>query len=159
MLKTYCIRPLDFTERILKHWRERVMPDDLVIHLGDVIMGKRKGIAETLAALPARKVLIRGNHDWNKSAAWWMAHGFDFACDGLILNQTWLTHEPALQLPPGCTLNIHGHLHTFENKHHSYTPRPFHRLLAIEYTDYCPVEMEEFLAHPDKYKAKVYVQG
>jgi calcineurin-like phosphoesterase family protein len=156
MLKTYCIRPLDFTETILKRWRERVMPDDVLIHLGDVIMGKRSKIAETLAGLPGKKILVRGNHDWNKSSAWWMANGFDFACDGLILNQTWLTHEPAGELPPGCRLNIHGHLHTFENQHHDYVARPFHRLLAIEYTEYCPVEMEEFLSHPEKYKALVY---
>jgi hypothetical protein len=30
---------------------------------------------------------------------------------------------------------------------------PWQRLFASEYTDYSPVELQEFLAHPEKYQA------
>ncbi|VVB50906.1 Calcineurin-like phosphoesterase [uncultured archaeon] len=73
-------------------------------------------------------------------------------------------------LPYGCELNVHGHLHNVWNgfmdeeryerdkallgidfkKQLRY---PWQRLFAIEYTDYRPVELGKFLAHPQKYQS------
>lgn len=162
-IATYCDRPENFTELLVKRCRERVKLDDLVIHLGDVFIGKPEGWDAIYPELPGRKVLVRGNHDRNRSLAWWMSHGFDFACDSMMYRGQWLTHEPANALPDGCTYNIHGHLHNIWHGFHPNDPKaeqptslyhPWQRLFAVEYTNYCPIEFDEFVAHPDKYLAR-----
>jgi calcineurin-like phosphoesterase family protein len=168
-MQTYCQRPPNFTEIIQKRWHETVKDDDTVIHLGDVAIGKKS--EWIMPSLPGRKILIRGNHDRSQSVTWWMEHGFNFACDSLIIRQCWLTHEPVEVLPAGCTLNIHGHLHNIWDGFHNperiardkellgvdFTKRlrfPWQRLFALEYTEYRPVEFDKFISHPDKYKSR-----
>src|SRR5580704_6260614 len=104
---TYCDRPKNFTEIIIKRWNEIVKPEDMIIHLGDVQIGKKSD--NIISALPGRKILIRGNHDRQLSNTRWMQAGFDFACDGMIFRKCLLTHEPSEKLPEGADLNIHGH--------------------------------------------------
>ncbi|UUG69527.1 phosphoesterase [Streptomyces phage Sham] len=62
-----CNRPFDsvdeMNEVMIERWNTVVKPDDVVIHLGDVALGK---IAETLpliGRLNGYKVLVPGNHD------------------------------------------------------------------------------------------------
>lgn len=164
-IKTYCQRPDNFTELIIKNWQNTVTEEDLVIHLGDVIIGKRQDLKMIMDQLPGKKVLVMGNHDEDKSPTWFMSNGFDFACKAMAYRGCWLTHRPSGELPAGCTINIHGHLHNFMEKtpdervkanHGVYVPKPYHRLLAIEYTDYKPVEFDKFVSHPVKYKANIY---
>jgi calcineurin-like phosphoesterase family protein len=150
---------------IIERWNERVTWADTVIHLGDVAIGPRGLVENQIRSLNGKKILIRGNHD-KSTCSWWMDHGFDFACDAMIFRDQWLTHHPAQVLPEGCKLNIHGHLH---NIWHGFAPNAgaeeadtaekrlrhaWQRLFAIEYTDYRPIEFEEFVAHPDKYQAR-----
>lgn len=168
-IATYCQRPADFTELLVKRWHETVTANDTVIHLGDVQIGKKS--EWIMPALPGRKILIRGNHDRQNSNTWWMEHGFDFACDGLKFRNCWLTHEPCTTLASGCELNIHGHLHNIwdgfvdrENIKRNtellgadYTKRlryPWQRLFAVEYTDYRPVEFNKFVSHPERFQAR-----
>lgn len=162
-MKTYCQRPEGFTDLIIKNWCNLVDPLDTVIHLGDVAIGKYEDWAWIIPSLPGKKILIRGNHDDNKSCDWWLRHGFDFVCDGMIYKGMWLTHKPSDFLPPGCVYNVFGHLH---NVWHGFTPNgglpegvrklkhKWQRLFALEYTNYKPVVFEEFLSHPDKYFAR-----
>jgi calcineurin-like phosphoesterase family protein len=160
-IATYCDRPTDFTELIIRNWRSTVRAEDTVIHLGDVMIGNRMVGAEQLRSLTGRKILVRGNHDRRHSNTWWMEHGFDFACDGMKFRNCWLTHEPSTSLADGCELNIHGHLH---NIWHGFLPegqakavapkKPWHRLFAIEYTAYRPVEFDKFVMQPDKFQAR-----
>lgn len=157
-IATYCVRPTNFTELLIKRWKEVVKPGDLVIHLGDVAIGNRRKVIDILAELPGRKVLVRGNHDRQHGTDWWMDQGFAFACDGMKYRNCWLTHEPSTSLADGCQINIHGHLHNFDQNHHPECNqgKPFQRLLAVEYTNYYPVNFDKFVAHPDKYKAQVH---
>jgi calcineurin-like phosphoesterase family protein len=160
-LKTYCQRPEGFTELIVKRHNETVKPTDAVINLGDVAIGRPKEATELIRSMNGRKFLVRGNHDRKHSCAWWMEHGFDFACDGMKFRNCWLTHVPSTSLADGCELNVHGHLH---NIWHGFAPdggehitrlhKPWQRLFALEYTDYRPVEFEKFICHPDKYQAR-----
>ncbi len=154
-IKTYCQRPDDFTKRIVHNWRRMVGREDLLIHLGDVVIGKKN--SEGWLNLPGRKVLIIGNHDQQWSATAWMRHGFDFACHGLIFRNAWLTHEPAEALPAGTEINIHGHKHNVWDGFQGggpYEPKSFHRLFAVEYTGYAPVEFDKFVRNSrNRYKA------
>jgi calcineurin-like phosphoesterase family protein len=170
-IKTYCDRPDDFTEQINRNIARIVKPEDLLIHLGDVGIGRYEGFVEMVREWPGRKILVRGNHD-SKSCQWYMEHGFDFACDAMIYRGCWLTHRPWLnELPEGTHLNLHGHLH---NVWHGFYPedpeaeeqefnqaaksgklvRPWHRLFAVEYTNYTPVCFDKFVTKPDKYQAR-----
>lgn len=163
-IETYCDRPSNFTEVLMHNWNQTVQPTDLVIHVGDVYIGK--GWDNIYPFLNGRKVLVRGNHDWHHNCAWWMEHGFDFACDAFIFRHVYITHKPAEFLPGHCYLNIHGHLHNIWHGFHKGEPdteqinrrgrlrNPWQRLFAVEYTDYKPVEFESFLKNPDKYQAR-----
>jgi len=171
-IATYCDRPANFTDLIVKNWAVIVKPEDMVVHLGDVQIGKKSDQHDILSGLPGRKVLIRGNHDRQWSNTRWMQAGFDFACDSMIFRNCWLTHEPAQSLPEGTTLNLHGHLHNIWDGFHPNDPKedkyfaetlltmhkqlhnPWQRLFAIEYTSYRPVEFDKFVSQPDKYQAR-----
>ncbi len=167
-IATYCDRPVNFTDMIIKRWNQRVTWEDTVIHLGDVCIGHRGLVENQIRSLNGRKILVRGNHDRKSSCSWWMDHGFDFACDGMRFRNCWLTHEPDTSRAGGCDLNIHGHLH---NIWHGFHPDkdgkdaewirlkrelkfPWQRLFAIEYTDYYPIEFDEFVSKPDRYQAR-----
>jgi calcineurin-like phosphoesterase family protein len=171
-IATYCDRPPNFTDMIIKRWNERVTWADTVIHLGDVAIGPRGLVENQIRSLNGKKILIRGNHDRASSNSWWMDHGFDFSCDAMMFGNCWLTHEPAKKLPydtmdvaNGC-FNIHGHLH---NIWHGFAPNAgdekdateqrklrntWQRLFAIEYTNFYPIEFMEFIDHPDRYQAR-----
>jgi calcineurin-like phosphoesterase family protein len=134
-METYCQRPSDFTERIHKNVMNTVKDTDMLIHLGDVGIGKYADWEWMVQAWPGRKVLIRGNHDRAHSCTWWMEHGFHIALDQMVFRNVLLTHEPANAvvksngykpygamewgLPEGCALNVHGHLHNIWDGFHS----------------------------------------
>lgn len=60
----------DYTERLEKNWRAVVSEEDTVVIAGDISWGMK--LEETLEdfryihALPGRKILLKGNHDY-----WW----------------------------------------------------------------------------------------
>ncbi len=60
----------NYTDKIEKHWREKVKPQDLVLIAGDITWAMKIDDAkidlEWIDALPGTKLLIRGNHDY-----WW----------------------------------------------------------------------------------------
>jgi calcineurin-like phosphoesterase family protein len=136
-------RPQNHTDLTIRNWIKLVAPEDLVIHLGDVIFSRASELTEIMGKLPGRKIVTVGNHD--RSAAWLMGHGVDFACEGFKLNGVYYTHEPQFVLPEGCDFVVHGHLH--ESTHHDY-PEPipsYNRLFALEREKYRPVLLKEFL--------------
>jgi calcineurin-like phosphoesterase family protein len=173
-IKTWCDRPDDFTERLDKNVCQIVKPGDLLIHLGDVGIGKTDSFMPTVQkwkALGMRLVLVRGNHD-TKSPQFYMDNGFDFCCDAFVYRGIWLTHKPWHgALPTGTHLNVHGHLHNVWHGFLSNDPEkekdeftvatqlghllnPWQRLFAAEYTNYSPVEFDKFIQKPDKYQAR-----
>lgn len=126
-IKTYCQRPDDFTELILKRHNHTVTDNDTVFVLGDVAIGKRTLAVEAIRQMKGRLILVRGNHDRDKSCSWWMDNGFDFACDSFTFRHVLFTHEPygswqtepsELSLPQGCEYNVHGHLHNLWDGFH-----------------------------------------
>lgn len=145
-------RPEDYEAQVIKNWCYLVAEQDMVIHLGDVILGRNSDLKDILESLPGRKVLVRGNHD-HESGDWYMRNGFVYACQGILYGGVWFSHAPALTLPTGAKLNVHGHLH--DSDHHG-TNIPEHcKLLSLERTGYCPVEFTEFVGFPPSRKVEV----
>lgn len=149
-IKRYQDRPDDFNEQLISNWNKVVAYDDVVIHLGDVIFGpdQDKKLTSLMATLPGKKILCRRNHD-QKSAKWYMEHGFDFACDYFVYNDIAFSHAPLTPLPPqtlvsdgrSVSLNIHGHFH--KPKHRSTVDPVVHE---DKYYD-----SSYYLTHKDKY--------
>jgi calcineurin-like phosphoesterase family protein len=138
----YCARPDGWMDLILENWRKIVQPEDVIIHLGDVKVGGNRGhkLTEIMYSLPGTKILIRGNHD-HESNMYYMRNGFAASLDGMKYHGVTFTHQPVNSLYDGTDLNIHGHVHNSK-----WEPtKPFHRLLAIEYVDYRPVDLMKFI--------------
>lgn len=140
-------RPENFNEVIIKNWQEKVQPEDQVWHLGDVILGQMGTLTSILEQLPGKKILIKGNHDKEKTQ-WYIDHGFTFVCYGFQYRKIWFTHHPARMLPEGCNMNIFGHFHG--NDHRLFDEeagiklRKWHKHLHIEET-LSPILLSEFL--------------
>lgn len=143
-------RPPLFTTIIWGHLRYYVAKQDILIHLGDVIDDKEKSFLKLIldSIVCKTKVLVRGNHD-KQTNNWYLNNGFDLVVDSLAMKNVILSHKPLPPPFPPNIMNIHGHLHNFGLEHDKecqpYYDGAFHRLFALEYTDYKPVVLEEFI--------------
>lgn len=163
----YCDRPFsdvnEMNEKIIRNWNERVMPNDLVFHLGDFGLFKRDKRPESvLNRLNGRIYLIRGNHDhtdtrrtFEKDAegAWlsfdsWVRYN-DTMCPALMV------HKPqnaptdmffGREMEDGTPqIILYGHVHEKAPKgiHLLEFPdgslRPAYHV-GVDTNDFCPVE-------------------
>lgn len=171
-IQKYCDRPEDWEDKIIKNWAEKshLYPKDEVttIHLGDFIFGSNEDGAEILSKVNGQKILIRGNHD-RKSSTDYMHLGFDIVLQTMQMANILFSHYPvdivlaSKALGRKLDLNIHGHFHNNPSKQNFDLKRfkqkyPFygknHRLFALEYTNYQPVELSEFI-HDSKTNNKL----
>lgn len=146
-------RPETQGRDIISNCRKVIAKQDILIHMGDVIDKRESELIGYLGWLrPIKtKILIRGNHDL-KSDNWYMNKGFDFVCDQMVIGDVLLSHIPQEVFPTSIRLNIHGHFHDNEwERIEKYEPhiaafydKSRHRLLAMEYTKYNPVRLDEF---------------
>lgn len=64
---SYCDRPYadvhEMNEDLVRRFSERVRPEDTLVLLGDVAMGRLEETVPLLAQFPGRLVLVPGNHD------------------------------------------------------------------------------------------------
>lgn len=101
-------------EDIPNKWLQK---GDTLIHIGDYEHGM-------IPDFEGKIILIRGNHDASV-----VEDNFDFIADGILLRGIWFTHEPAVTLPRGASVNICGHTHTNNPDDYGYPLKPFHRIL------------------------------
>lgn len=145
-------RPSDYEKRIKRHLMNSVKEGDMLIHLGDVSLGKdiinHNWFRE---ALKCRTILVIGNHD-SRSSGWYMRNGWDFACQTFSLKYGGLrllfSHIPQMYDLELYDLNVHGHLH--ENRHRGdITPFLFHdrkySLISLEFSDYKPTTLDTII--------------
>jgi len=141
-------RPPDYESRLVANLRNVVSEQDVLIHLGDVILYNPNQIGLFLGRVPGRKILVRGNHD-KKSNSWFMRNGFDFVADMIVLGEVIYSHSPVQHFPDGVRWNVHGHFHDNDHRHEEsagwYDPVR-HLKLAVEDTDYKPVNAQEWIA-------------
>lgn len=147
-------RPANF-ERLISKPLYNLPYGDVLIHLGDICIGQDTKMHNTyILPIQAKKILIRGNHD-RKSYEWYTAHGWDAVADGLRLEmfgkKILLSHMP--QKNDGWyDINIHGHFHNaLADGIFRHEPEfreilnEKHKLLALEYVNYQPVTLENFV--------------
>lgn len=153
MVTDWGIRPHNYNDLIMKNLKRLVAPQDRMIHLGDVIFYKYDQLKPLLDSIPCKKFLVMGNHD-RKSRSWYMNNGFDFVADSFVVGDIIFSHKPIRSLPDGCRINIHGHFHN--TNHRSHEPQynewydtKVHRLVALEYTNYEPVNLKTFIHETD----------
>ena len=147
----FCDRPLNH-EQLMFDSMMQIAPDDVLLHLGDICMGKDEYIHETyIKPLKCRKWLIKGNHD-HKSNTWYLHHGWDFVADvvkdKMFGKKILFSHVP--QYWDGWyEVNIHGHFHNTDHRRNepelNRCMNHMHRLYAPEYENYHVVNLEKFL--------------
>jgi len=148
-------RPADFEDKILINLNRTLKPNDVLIHLGDVCIGNDAHNNKLITKYHnGTKILVKGNHD-KKSNKWYLEHGWDFVCEKFIDTyfgqKIIFSHEP--QFIGGETINIHGHWHDNDHRKEPGFEEWYcdqHRLLALEATDYKPVELRKFLNQKNK---------
>lgn len=147
----FCGRPNNF-EDIIEKGLLQIPHGDTLIHLGDICIGQDQDRHNRyIKPLQCKKILVLGNHD-KKSATWYMNNGWDFVTDGIRLRlfgkRILLTHIPQ-PWDGWYDINIHGHFHNADYRKQdpglSKILTDKHKLLALEYTDYKPVLIENFI--------------
>ena len=115
------VRKQNYEADIITNWARLVAPEDTVIHLGDVIFSRVSELAGILSSLPGTKILVRGNHDFEKDS-WYEKKGFSLVTYTYIkeykLEDVLYSHEPDLSKwgDWGPSVNIHGHLHSGDHR-------------------------------------------
>lgn len=95
---------------VLENYKTTVKPDDLVIHLGDLVDGEFKDkdqIKTVFAGLVGKKVLVRGNNDIF-DFQFYKSLGFQYVVRSFIWNNILFSHFPVRN---NNRMNIHGHIH------------------------------------------------
>jgi len=143
----YCHRPFadadEMNQHMIDQWNSTVAPDDIVIHVGDVFMGRFDNVLKSglIKSLNGQKILIKGNHD--RSAERMKQLGFDEVHKSVILDlpngkTALLKHIPQDDLE-GCDYQFHGHTHSrfpVVGQHINFT---------VEAWDYKPVSLSEVM--------------
>lgn len=147
----YCGRPENFSEKILHNLITHVGENDILIHLGDICIGRDEEWHNRLREVKGKHWLVKGNHD-RKTNTWYLSHGWDMVCDqfrdyyfGKIVV---FSHKPVIW-NGDYDINIHGHFHNSDSRRHEpelvAIKNSYQKLLAIEYTDYQPVKLRKFI--------------
>lgn len=143
--------PKQAESKILRGLLKNVAKDDVLIHLGDVSLGKDSPHHyEITAAIRGKKILVRGNHD-NKSLAWYYERGWDAVVDRMDLNifgeQIAFSHMPLIpRLYGSWGVNIHGHMHS--NCHDAEFPwkaDDTHIQVSMEEFNFQPVALQTLI--------------
>lgn len=126
---------IEMDEAICDNWNDRVKPDDLVYHLGDVAW--RLDGVQRFAALPGTKRLCLGNHDDAKLLIGAVQQIYLFKKlpeFGLVLSHIpldmWAERFDGM-------INVHGHIHE------KPAPSPRHFNACVEHIGYGPTPIEE----------------
>lgn len=99
---------------IVERWNSVVSEEDTVYFLGDFAFGGSKEITRLVSRLNGRIIIVKGNHDPNKSQRWYLDKGFYAYYAHPIILDNWyiLSHEPIGYVSDKMPyVNIHGHTH------------------------------------------------
>jgi len=143
----WCGRPENFTELTIKNLRQKVCAQDILIHLGDVIFKNQDQLKGIMDSIPGVKILTKGNHD-KETDSWYSARGFHVVCDQIVIKNILFSHKP-LRIPEEIDWNCFGHFHNSDHRRHEphfqAILEPRHKLFALEYSNYEPIDLQRFI--------------
>lgn len=145
------IRPPLFGDMILDRLKSALLPDDVLVHLGDISFDDDAvWNAKLMEVSPCKKWLVKGNHD-KHSDTWYLRCGWDFVGDRIRMHrfgaEIVFSHMPIKD--DGYDFNIHGHFHN--NDHRKLEPEMVaiankkHILVALEEINYMPITLKQLL--------------
>lgn len=146
----YCSRPDNWQELIIKNWNDRVIPGDIVLHLGDFALGKKAHFELLTGILNGKLLLFQSNHD-RVSQTYCEANGVTLIKNSLqvILEQQIMlifSHRPIIPLEDGW-INLHGHIHNVPPPPEGSNLRPNHINMSVEVREYRPWRLKDILNH------------
>lgn len=129
--RDFILQPRGFTtvnemnEAIIQRWNDRVKPDDIVYHLGDVIMGDLNSGIELIKRLNGHIKLAIGNHDTPARIEAFKSLFDDIQFGYRIIKKKkvfLLTHYPQItgNYDNSQTYSIHGHTHSLNPFNEDY---------------------------------------
>lgn len=135
----------EMDEALAQNWTERVKPEDLIYHLGDIAWTSA-GL-RLFGELPGTKRLIIGNHDDGKACAQLVQKlelTRDFDESGFTA-----THMPKRFERHDLRINVHGHVHPYDLDDPRYVN------ICVERTEYRPLHIDELRERVAKARARV----
>lgn len=118
---------------IAQAWAERVKPEDLVYHLGDVAWNM-PGV-KLFASLPGTKRLLIGNHDDAKQI---ITHVQKLELFRTFRDEGFIaSHLPMMPERGRPAINVHGHVHNRDVQAPGYVN------ICVEKTGYRPLHLDE----------------
>ncbi len=152
----YCNRPFEDIEEmndyIIKQWNKMVKIEDIVYHLGDLVLGNSIEAEKVLIQLNGIKYLIKGNHDHFRNS-FYEKCGFKILKNAPIVLDEYkiiLSHKP---IPDTMIIkdyiNVHGHIHTktLEECFESYNPKFYkkasHINISCDITEFKVVSVKQ----------------
>lgn len=130
--------PDEMDEAMVERWNNRVGPNDIVYHLGDVVINRR--CLQIIGRLNGDKRLILGNHDIFNHADY--LPYFKRLHSSIKLDNLLLTHIPVHvdSVAHWARCNVHGHVHAQD------IPNAKYLNVSAEMIDYTPVSLEDLRA-------------
>ena len=153
-------RPAGYETKIMRSVDLIDKPGNVLIHLGDVCLGKDADWHGWVESLECRTWLVRGTHD-RKSNTWYLDHGWDFVANAFYLDifgkSILFSHTPQSELR--CyDLNIHGHFHDVPCERHEVELRAVKNdkqiLVSLEQTNYHALNLRKVVEQWDKDRIK-----
>lgn len=137
---------IEMNEHMYSQYFNTVQEEDLVIFGGDIAFGDVEETKKRLLQLPGKKVLVLGNHDFDKNKAVFREYNcFDATVMAFVYQEIFdkqicnvlVTHYPLdLSYLPEKTINVHGHIHCYKAGEKRIN-------MAVEHTGYQPVTLKE----------------
>lgn len=163
-----CNRPFtsveEMDECLIERWNKKVMKNDTVFVLGDMMFRNEKPPEEYLRQLKGKKYLIIGNHDrkWIEQCDLDMyfesVNNLHYTTDGK--HQLTLCHYPMMSWPHmmRCYM-VHGHIHA--NTDADYWPlirsNPLMLNAGVDINNFEPVTFNEMVENNAIHKANLLV--
>lgn len=123
-------------ETFIKIINSRIGKKDYLIHLGDV---GDLSYMEQIKGIPARRILITGNHDTG-SKNYEHLFGHIYTAPLIIGPKLLLSHEPIQSAEELGMVNLHGHVHNSV-----YYMDPYHYNFCADSIGFTPVNLNQWL--------------
>ncbi len=138
-------------KNIINRWNSVVNSDDIVYHLGDVMLGNNQAGMECLKQLNGNIIIVAGNHDTDTRIKIYREAGYQVELAVKLKYHGYhffMTHFPCLtsnlevESLKQCTCSLFGHTHQQDN---FYNNIPFMYHVGMDSHNCYPVELDTII--------------